>query len=169
MIGGRFSGYVFPQDVCQWKTVDIETIRQDKARESVKEWKKKLAILNGRSVPNWTEIRERHGEGNIESAREEYHSLAVVQDFRKSDYWWMEDEDWRDLGRSETEIVFKARAKAAVPFAVVHERQWLERGHMGWWACVSDEKPAELWERTVHRLYDSLDPQTWIAVIDAHI
>jgi len=53
-------------------------------------------------------------------------------------------------------------------FAVVKDRQWFEKGKMGWWACVSDAKPEDQWSDEFDKLLtDSGD--AWITIIDCHI
>ena len=54
-------------------------------------------------------------------------------------------------------------------FAVVKDGQWYERGSMGWWGIVSDEKPGDEWDAKLKELLAGLPPETWIAVVDCHI
>lgn len=41
---------------------------------------------------------------------------------------------------SEDEFVRQAGDASFVPFAVVKNGEWYERGNMGWWAIVTNEK-----------------------------
>ncbi len=54
-------------------------------------------------------------------------------------------------------------------FAFLHEDTWNERGEMGWWATVTDEKDEAVWQRACRELFDSLEPTDWIAIVDCHI
>lgn len=54
-------------------------------------------------------------------------------------------------------------------FAVLHKGEWYERGSMGWWGIVSDEKSTEEWDRQFDALLRDMDPDTIIAVVDCHI
>lgn len=56
-----------------------------------------------------------------------------------------------------------------VPFAIVKDYEWYERGEMGWWAIVSNEKPEDVWEREVKALLKDLPPETMLTVVDCHI
>lgn len=56
-----------------------------------------------------------------------------------------------------------------VPFAIVKEREWFERGEMGWWACVSNEKDKNVWEKEVKKLLEGLSDDTLITIVDCHI
>lgn len=54
-------------------------------------------------------------------------------------------------------------------FAVVKDGKWYERGKMGWFAVVSDEKDKDAWGREVKQLLVSLSPDTLLTVYDCHI
>lgn len=54
-------------------------------------------------------------------------------------------------------------------FAVLKSGEWYERGEMGWWACVSNEKDKDAWEEEVEKLLSNLDPDMIITVVDCHI
>ncbi len=56
-----------------------------------------------------------------------------------------------------------------VPFAIVKDGEWYERGKMGWWCAVSDEKPLEDWEEEVRKLLKELHGDTLLTVLDCHI
>lgn len=55
------------------------------------------------------------------------------------------------------------------PFAIVTpDGVWHEKGNMGWWACVSDEKAAEDWKEEVTSLFAQHQDTICVAV-DCHI
>jgi len=54
-------------------------------------------------------------------------------------------------------------------FAVVKDGQWYERGEMGWWACVSNEKDEAEWEAEFKKLLEGLPDDTLISIFDCHI
>lgn len=56
-----------------------------------------------------------------------------------------------------------------VPFAVVKDGEWYERGEMGWWAIVSNEKEKDLWETEVETLLKDLPGDTLLTIMDCHI
>jgi len=47
--------------------------------------------------------------------------------------------------------------------------KWYQRGEMGWFGCVSDEKPQEDWSVEFQRLFDAIPAEKWISVVDCHI
>ena len=57
-----------------------------------------------------------------------------------------------------------------LPFAFVTPiGEWHERGKMGWWACVSNEKSHDNWEAEFKEFLGSLDEDTIVTVVDCHI
>lgn len=54
-------------------------------------------------------------------------------------------------------------------FAVVKDGKWYERGKMGWFAVVSDEKDKDVWIEEVKQLLASLPSDTLLTMYDCHI
>lgn len=58
------------------------------------------------------------------------------------------------------------------PFCyVTEEGDWIERGDMGWFGCVSNEKDSDIWETEFKNYIKSLDPEDnlLVTVVDFHI
>lgn len=47
--------------------------------------------------------------------------------------------------------------------------EWHERGRMGWWAIVSDEKAESEWDAEFRAWLDGLPDDTWLVNVDCHI
>lgn len=57
-----------------------------------------------------------------------------------------------------------------LPFAFVTPiGEWHERGKMGWWACVFNEKSHDNWKSEFKEFLGSLDEDTIVTVVDCHI
>ncbi len=54
-------------------------------------------------------------------------------------------------------------------FAILKDGEWYEKGEMGWFAIVSNEKAAETWETEQKKLLADLPGDTLLTVIDCHI
>lgn len=54
-------------------------------------------------------------------------------------------------------------------FAVIKDGEWYERGSMGWWGCVSDEKEDDTWSKEFNKLLNDLPKEKYITVVDCHI
>lgn len=70
---------------------------------------------------------------------------------------------------SREEYVSNAGRKAFTTFAVLKDGQWYERGEMGWWACVSNEKDRDAWSEEFNKLLRGLPDDTLVSVYDCHI
>lgn len=60
-------------------------------------------------------------------------------------------------------------AKLEIPFAVLKHGKWHEKGKMGWWAMVSNEKADDVWDKEVKQLVADIDPDTPVYIYDCHI
>lgn len=77
--------------------------------------------------------------------------------------------DVTDFDCTLEEYVQNARDNATSTFAVLKDGVWYERGKMGWWACVSDEKEQDDWNKECTKLIDELPDDTLISLYDCHI
>lgn len=70
---------------------------------------------------------------------------------------------------SREQYIKLARLRAGSTFAVLLNGKWYERGEMGWWACVSNEKDTETWLSMFHKMLDELPDDAQLTVVDCHI
>lgn len=72
-------------------------------------------------------------------------------------------------GANETDFGNVDIQKLRTPFAVLKHGKWYEKGKMGWWAMVSNEKPQDVWDKEVKELLADVAPDTPVAIYDCHI
>lgn len=84
------------------------------------------------------------------------------------DLMWIEVGDFLAPHLREQHIQ-NARNGAIATFAVLKDGKWYERGSMGWWGCVADEKNKEEWYNEFSSLIDSLPDDTLLTIVDCHI
>lgn len=91
--------------------------------------------------------------------------------------------DWYKLGgRWENELPLKNGThanetlwsnidieKLRIPFAILKHGKWYEKGKMGWWAMVSNEKSQNVWDKEVKQLIADIAPDTPVYIYDCHI
>ncbi len=73
---------------------------------------------------------------------------------------------------TEDDVEIEAWIASAPPlgtFAVIKDGQWYQRGEMGWWGAVSDEKENDTWEREYETLLNSIPDNHYITIVDFHI
>jgi hypothetical protein len=58
--------------------------------------------------------------------------------------------------------------KTSVPFAILKDWQWHERGNMGWWGAVSNEKERHDWELEYRKLLTGTYENELVSVYDLH-
>lgn len=54
-----------------------------------------------------------------------------------------------------------------ITYAVLMDGQWYQRGEMGWWGITTDED--DQWDVKFKELFDNLDPEKYITIVDCHI
>lgn len=173
VVGGRWEGY-FPlktggkTNQCCWGDVDLEGARrsaESEARIRFGRWRQSFDVW-GRPL-SWTECRAAH-PNDWTKAQALYHEQAAIIAYMKREGFVL-DCPVETMGFDEEEYVRIQRKQALVPFAVVKDGKWYERGSMGWFACVSGEMDREQWAEQVAQLFDGLPPDTLVTVVDCHI
>lgn len=152
-------------DAALKKDIDFDGMRDEAEARDLARWEKAQALLAGKTFEPWKMVLARHGT-NTEAARTEYHTqegrIALHADH---DFSW----DCDDVLRTRDEVIRHARRDAICAFALVKNGEWFERGEMGWWACVNNEKNADVWAEKVEKLLDGLPDDTLISIYDCHI
>lgn len=170
VIGGRYSDRLTLKDgtrTNQAKKGDIDWFAMEKAAggDASHKWLTAHAILDQHPAwESWDTIRERHGN-DMSNARDEYWKQPAVAAYKAIDGWDGPDE----FLATHTDYVQAAVDGAYPGFAFVHERTWNERGEMGWFASVSNEKPEGDWNKIKREFIQSLPDDMLLTVVDCHI
>ena len=155
-------GYLDRAEKCD---IDVEGMRAEAAEKAKKEWDEFREIVNGREIPKWEEVLERHGINNIDKAKAEYGSNPVARDLRKASWF-----EWDHIASVDEATYIKQKSDSALcTFALVKDGKWYERGEMGWWGIVSNEKDRDEWAEEFSKLFDELPDTTIISIYDCHI
>jgi len=101
------------------------------------------------------EAREKMVRPKDREPREEYDLIT-----------WMDLEDYQI---SKEEYILNARNASGLTFAIVKDGKFFERGSMGWWGIVSNEKDRKEWNNRFHTLLNDLPEDTLLSVFDCHI
>ena len=60
--------------------------------------------------------------------------------------------------------------KSGIPFAYITPNGvWHEKGEMGWWAVVTNEKEKDVWIEEFNNILDTLKDDCMVTVVDCHI
>jgi hypothetical protein len=148
----------------RWGDVDIQTARAAQLKEATEAFDKWAALVEQHGkADTWKSVLEKHGTENIEAARAEYNEQPLIKAAFEARFW-----DPDELGYDRDAYVKRCVDSALVPFAILHEGKWYQRGEMGWWASVSDEKEEGVWEREVAKLFDSFPEDLIVTAVDCH-
>lgn len=94
-------------------------------------------------------------------------AFQIEQNKRDSELGYFSSPD--DYIQSREEYLKSARGNAVTPFAVLKDGKWYEKGTMGMWGMVRDEKEKDDWISQVNKLYDEMPDDTLISMFDCHI
>ena len=160
--------------------IDFEGMRNDAAAKAAESWEKIRGIVGDmEGFVTWEKMREEVHPGNVEAARTAYDAqpqktaLAAAAKAESeanpgkgSDLFWVELDPYV---LSLEQYKQRARDAAGRTFAVLKDGKWHERGSMGWWGCVGDDKGEEQWNAEFVKLIDGLSDDTVLTVVDCHI
>lgn len=151
--------------------LDIDGTIKDEIESCRKHYRKVFDGVGKLSHTPWAKYLERRdkGEITIEEARELYHAQPDIKRFNewcRNEKYWLEPDDYLctedEYVESTTFSVFCANILG----------EWLEKGDMGWWGIVIDEKEPKKWKETIEKaLHDAQDnhPDELFHVLDCHI
>jgi hypothetical protein len=162
---GVFDNKARPQtaDQCRWGDVDLARARNEAVVKALVEFDKWRGAFERHGKPqSWADVREAH-PGDMDKAREVYNAQPAIREMKA---WTCPVSEY---GFDVDAYVKRCTARALVPFAVVKDGKWYEKGSMGWWGMVADEQDQNAWNAQVAALFDGLDPDTQVTLVDCHI
>lgn len=167
-------------DAAKKGDIDFDAIRKKDEEEAATRWDTTHAglkrILGERlnaaieSYEQWDNIRERYTAEDRDKARDYYHAQDVVRAYNKA------FPDAHPFSGGITPFLInreryieRAGESSFSTFAVLKDGKWYEKGDMGWWGMVSDEKDQDTWNKQVTELLKNLPDDTLISIYDCHI
>lgn len=173
--------------------IDFEWIRETKMEEAGRDWDAVHAVIKGRPVVSWQALQKTWGFKLRVFVSEVINQISLkLFDTRPLDeytkirkaYW--NQQVIKDLVDARTpagvsfdgpdrflmprkDYVAQAGRRAFSTFAVIKDGKWFEKGSMGWWGMVSDEKDESIWLEEFDKMLNSLPGDTLLSVYDCHI
>ena len=97
-----------------------------------------------------------------------------AEPIRPLNFGWMWNENEKDEMRKKNiaDVAYKrdiANLSEIVPFAIVKDGEWYERGKMGWFGVAINEMDKLDWEEQVKLIVDSVADNELITMVDCHI
>ena len=160
----------YDADQCKVKDIDFAGMRK-KARSAAKKQYKAFykALGDHLMPPKFSEFRDKECDGDPNLARQRYHELPAIKALNAAGMHLFFDDYIDVYGCSEEEFCRREEDCVAVPFAVVKDGEWYEKGKMGWFGMAHDEMSQEIWNKKVQEMYQNLDPETLVTLFDCHI
>lgn len=151
--------------------LDIDGTIKDEIESCRKHYRKVFDGVGRLNHTPWAKYLERRdkGEITIEEARELYHAQPDIKRFNewcRNEKYWLEPDDY--LCTEDEYVEFTTFPV----FCANILGQWLEKGDMGWWGIITDEKEPKKWKETIEKaLHDAQDnhPDELFHVLDCHI
>lgn len=172
-------------DSARLKDIDFEGMMKEKGEEAAERydtllrifgeipkleinWQRDILPEDGKySKLSWDEKRnlyhDQPAKKLVANARDNTPGLSQKE---RELLLWLDLEDYQV---SREDYIKRAENGALATFAVLKDGKWFERGEMGWWGVVSDEKDKDTWYTEFAKLLRSLPEDTMISVYDCHI
>lgn len=197
-LGGRWRGYfqakpghtgvvgdagVFDNEASQngydWiekESIDFSGMMEKASSEATQNYLlyKDLIAIHG--VPrSSSSVLDEVGEENPNQFREIFWQQPIVlamQEKKLLDHFCSSDRvDSFGTGSDEEQeyYVETARLSSVIPYAILHEGQWYQRGEMGWFGCSNNEMTQGEWVRKAWSILESLPQDSRLALMDCHI
>jgi hypothetical protein len=166
-VGGRWSGFftlksgkkgeLGEKSWCN-RGEEIEEDKADQAKKGDIDWEKMLSENFEKYSQKYDEFEKLLEEDPEKAKKDAYWEYGIENTGENF------EEDWKPESREQYLL-------GSVPstFAVLKDGEWYERGKMGWWAMVADEKEQGKWNEEFKKLIEELPDDTLLTVVDAHI
>lgn len=161
-------------DQAYLKDIDFEAIEKEARDSANKQYSEVASLFEDNTIPRleilWKDMFKEGSEYKdlpVEKKREIYHSQKALKIAReKISNPFFELEKYQC---SQEEYVKREVSCSFSPFAIVKDGEWFEKGEMGWFAIVSNEKHQEDWDKEVLEMIKELPEDTLISFFDCHI
>lgn len=155
-------------DACYKRDIDFDRMREFARVKAELEYAHFETVTGGMPVPeSWDSVLKRIGHKNIKEAREFYSSQPMVIAMHKDEQMMFDDPEQYEGGRDK--YVARAVRNCISTHAVVKSGKWYEKGSMGWWGMVIDEKEPDRWSEEFAKLIEGVSDDTLLSVYDCHI
>lgn len=161
-------------DQAYLKDIDFDAIEKEARDSANRQYSEVASLFDNNTIPRleilWKDMFKEGSEYKdlpVEKKREIYHSQEALKIAReKISNPFFELEKYQC---SQEEFVEREVSRSFSPFAIVKDGEWFEKGEMGWFAIVSNEKHQEDWDKEVLEMIKELPEDTLISFFDCHI
>jgi hypothetical protein len=177
VVGGRWRGHWTLRDGRKVDQalrgdIDFEGIEAAEAARAGADWALWEPILTGLPAATpWAEFVAgvEAKEMVIEVARERYNAQPQVVALKRAfpNHWSLKPDDF---GADRDEYIAGRAQQSWVPFALVLDGKWHEKGRMGWFGMSTDEpKDQAPWAVEIRSIVMNLPEESLLTIVDCHI
>lgn len=167
-------------DSIEKKYIDFDKIREEAAENARDYYRYVASLFDDGVIPKveitFNRLQEMYPNKSIKEIREIYFAQSALKKVEKAKEKDRKGENrlgfffsLEDYQCTEDEYAESAYKKALVPFALVKDGEWYDRGEMGWFGCVSNEMEADKWNDFVNKTIEELDENEILTIVDCHI
>ena len=158
-------------DCARLADIDIEAMRHDDATLALETWDKARDATTGLpEALSWDALKASMAGSDIDAMRRAYHQQPAVEALRVAIPGLFDPDPMLESLRQDREtIASRAREATLGTHAYLRNGEWREQGQMGWFGISRDDQPDHAWYSEMAAMIASLDPSTWLTVIDCHI
>lgn len=170
VIGGRYAGSMSDNngntdnDYLPKKDVNFSIYEKELYNNLAEKYDKLVSIVNNRKFPHFMDLKEQY---EVDKAREIYNSHDVIKEVENSDILNF-FEKLEDVLSYDKETYLKNKA-INVPYAIVYDGKWYERGELGWWGFSNNEQSLFEWKIEFEKIWSKIPDNYWVTLIDYHI
>lgn len=164
-LGGRWAGFFKLKPLTKGVSGELSWTREDNPPEAG------TADQAQKKDIDFDQMREDNFEEAC-STYDEFKEKLDAGDMTPSDGYFrygIENKGDRDNYDPETRDEYVARCSDVSTFAVLKDGKWYEKGEMGWWACISNEKDPQEWISEFAKLIKKLPDDTLLSLYDCHV
>lgn len=164
-------------DQAKKSEIDFEFMREKSAQRAIERYDFAQILVGHLEIHlTWEEVGKKFDLPlEIESARKFYWNQPrcsvwkkeMNKDLKAFPLSWDSSPD--DFLISREKYIQKAREGAICTFALLKDGNWYERGKMGWWAVVNQEKDEDVWNSEFSKMIDELPDEVLLSIYDCHV
>lgn len=168
-IGGRWDGLLLLKDGTKvnqaYKAeIDFDKMRQNDIDYYSKKYDDVVSIIS--QYPKAESFEYFKNIYDIDTARTYYTNQEQIKAFYDIDGCVFDNINNYYLTKDE---YLNKNVNDALTFAILKDYEWYERGEMGYWACVSNEKDTNVWSTEYKDILDSINDDELLTIVDCHI
>lgn len=152
--------------------IDFEAMQESAMAKAAINYDQLEEVTRGLPLPNIKTMYEvQEGETQPRIVGEYYNQLwtKAVRKLSFANIFEDPSEQFMVFKGGREAFIQEARDNAFCTFAAIKNGKWYERGDMGWWGCVSDEKDQVAWHTEFMNILNDVSDDTIISVYDCHI